>query len=217
MQQASFGEWFQAQLNKREWEQADFARYAGTSTPNVSRWIGGVVPGSRNIARIAETLGVSAEEIYAVIRGGADYKAPRSYEDILAELEVNQPVVVPVIRDVVAHMGAGGGFIDDYVFLPPVYRKRRSKNILSLIAHGDCMAPQIEDGDVVVFDKDAPWKANDIVVAGIDGQAVIRRLVEIGGKSMLRADADGSTHSFSGVDNIFGRVIYVMRPLLQME
>jgi len=54
-------------------------------------------------------------------------------------------------------------------------------------------------------------------MAGVDRPTVIRRLMDVGGKPMLRADADDSTHSFTAVDNIFGRVIYVMRPLLQME
>jgi SOS-response transcriptional repressor LexA len=212
-----FGDWLEAELQKRDWTQADFGRLVEKPSSVVSRWVSGAVtPSGRSIATISRVLAVDPSEVYATI-GGERRGSPRSPEDILAELEANQPVAVPVIRDVVAHMGAGGGFIDDYVFLPPAYRRRRSKNILSLIAHGDCMSPQIEDGDVVVFDKDAPWKANDIVVAGVDGYAVIRRVVDVSGKPMLRADADGSTHSIGAADHIFGRVIYVMRPLLKME
>lgn len=214
------GNWLLSEILSRYPSQAEFARAAGVRPQYVSNWVSGKIDLSVDfLPAVAHALfhdpRLVARKMGIPLPG--EIPEPRSPEDILAELEANQPVAVPVIRDVVAHMGAGGGFIDDYVFLPPVYRKRRSKNILSLIARGHCMAPQIEDGDIVVFDKDAPWKANDIVVAGIDGLAVIRRLVEVGGKPMLRADADGSTHAFSGVESIFGRVIYVMRPLLAME
>src|SRR3954471_16817620 len=78
--------------------------------------------------------------------------APRSAEDILRELEANQPVAVPVIQNIVAHMGAGGGIIEDYLYLPPAYRRGRRKNILAITATGECMEPNINPGDYVIFD-----------------------------------------------------------------
>lgn len=216
-QNERFATWFTEQLARKEWEQADFARYANTSTANTSRWNSGVIPAAENIALIARTFGVAVEDIYRAINGEVSTTSPRSPEDILAELEANQPVAVPVIRDLVAHMGSGGGFIDDYVFLSPMYRRRRKKNLLSIVARGDCMEPQIADGDVVVFDRDASWQPNNLVVAAVDGQAQVRRFVDVRGTPMLKADADGSLHTLSEADQIFGRVVYVMRPLMPLD
>jgi SOS-response transcriptional repressor LexA len=212
-----FGDWLDNELSRRGMKQADLARATGRSSAAVNRWIKHLdIPALENIQGIARAFSMD-ERVVAEI-AGIEYPGARpilrSAEDILAELEANQPVAVPVIRDLVAHMGSGGGFIDDFVYLPAAFRRGRRKNFLSIVAQGDCMAPGIEDGDIVTFDKDAAAKPNEIVVAAVDGHVHIKRLVEIGNRLVLRADADGSTHTLGDGDQIFGRVVYIMRPLL---
>lgn len=185
-------------------------RAADTSSANASRWYSGVIPAADNIAVIARVFGVSTDEIYRVING-EESSAPRSRAAIRAELDANEPIEIPLIKDLVAHMGAGGGFVDDYVYLSPSFRRRSHRNIRAIRAHGDCMLPAIEDGDVVIFDMEAHYKPNDVVVANADGHAVVRRLMEVGGRMVLRADATGDTHVLTEDDQIYGKVIATQR------
>jgi SOS-response transcriptional repressor LexA len=207
-----FADWLNNRLNDLEWDQADLVRASGLSSTSVSRYVNGEGIPSRFsvLERIASALRVPVEEIQDAVRG-VEHKAPRSPEDILAELEANQPVAVPVIHDLVAHMGAGGGFIDDYVYLSPSYRRRRKHNIIAIHARGDCMGPQIADGDFVLIDKDAQAQPNDLVAAAVDGHAIIRRLTEVAGRLVLRADASGETHTLTPEDQIVGKIIQIQR------
>jgi phage repressor protein C with HTH and peptisase S24 domain len=215
----SFGAWLQAQLERNEWSQSDFARASGLSTTTISKYIIGPEKPSRlaTIQSIASALRVPVADVQAAIRGDTDGRTPRSAEDALAELVANAPLAVPIITDLVAHMGAGGGFIDDYVYLTPDYRRGRKRTIIGVRAKGACMTPLIHDGDVVLFDRESDPKPNDVVVAAIDGQAVVRRLAEVGKRLALRADADGETHVLGDGDQVFGKVIWIMHRLVDAE
>jgi phage repressor protein C with HTH and peptisase S24 domain len=187
-------------------------RAADTSSANASRWHSGSIPSGENIALIARTFGVTTDEIYRVING-EESSAPRSRAELRAELDANEPIEIPLIKDLVAHMGAGGGFVDDYVYLSPSFRRRSHRNIRAIRARGDCMLPQIADGDVVIFDMEAAYRAKDVVVAKADGHAVVRRLMDVAGRMVLRADATGDTHALSEDDEIYGKVIAIQRSL----
>jgi SOS-response transcriptional repressor LexA len=211
-----FGDWLQAQLDRRDMTQSQLSRATGRSTAAVNRWVKNLdIPGLDNVQAIARALAMDVYEVAkeAGIDLPGDAPPRRSPDDILAELEANQPVAIPIIKDLVAHMGAGGGFVDDYVYLSPSFRRRSRRNIRAFRAIGDCMLPQIADGDVVIFDMDLEWKPKDVVVARTDGQAIVRRLVEIGGRMVLRSDADGDTHALTEDDHIYGKVIAIQRSL----
>jgi transcriptional regulator with XRE-family HTH domain len=60
----AFGRWLQKQLDRREWNQAEFAAKAGVSSGRVSDWIREVrAPNLTSCEKIAETLGVSLDEV----------------------------------------------------------------------------------------------------------------------------------------------------------
>jgi SOS-response transcriptional repressor LexA len=214
-----FGRWLEDQYTRRGLDRAEFTRLVSVSHPTVGRWLDGSdTPSSVSIVKIARVLGLDPSDIYARIENRPQQRnVPRSAEEILAELEANQPVAVPIIQDLVAHMGSGGGFIADYWYLPPRYRKSKKKNILGVVAVGECMSPLIEPGDYVVFDTDAPWKKGDIIVAAVNGEMQVKRLIETEKRLVLRGDADGSTLVLGPDDQIFGRVIMFTRPLVPLE
>lgn len=214
------GAWLLDEILRQYPSQAEFARAAGVRTQYVSNWVNGKIDLSIDflpaVARALHTdARIVAERMDIPLPGRAPQ--PRSAEEILAELEANQPVAVPIIQNLVAHMGNGGGIIADYWYLPPRYRKSKRKNILGVVAIGECMSPLIEPGDYVVFDTDAPWKKGDIVVAAVNGEMQVKRLIESEKRLVLRGDADGSTLVLGPEDQIFGRVIMFTRPLVPLE
>ncbi len=211
------GEWLQSEILSRYPSQAEFARAAGVRSQYVSNWISGKVDLSIDfLPAVARGLSLDprivADKMDIPLPGGIPER--RSPEELWAEVNMNLPVAVPVITDLVAHMGSGGGFVDDYAFLPASYRSRRRRNYRAIAARGDCMKPEITDGDVVIFDLDSRWHPNDVVVAAVDGHVVVRRLVEIAGRPALRSDADGDTHALTDGDQIFGKAISIQRTLL---
>lgn len=214
----TFGGWLRVQIERHYPSQAAFAREVGVIPQAVNNWVlNKNKPELENITEIARALGTDP---YTVAKR-ADIELPgsrptvRSTEDIIRELEASAAVPVPMITDLVAHMGSGGGFVDDYVYLPPDYRRGRKKTIIGIYAKGDCMMPEIRDGDAVIFDREEPWEPDDVVVATLDGHAVVRRLAEVGGRMVLRADADGETHALTDVDSIVGKVIWVMHRMVK--
>lgn len=210
----TFGAWLRHQIERLYPSQAAFAREIGVIPQVVNNWVlDKNKPEMETLAAIARALGVSHFEVAerAGIALPGVRPAPRSFDDAFAEAEALKPVPIPIIKDLVAHMGAGGGFIDDYIFLPPQYRVRRRKGLRGIVARGTCMEPEIKDGDAVIFDLDTKAKPGDRVVAAVDGHVLVRRLVEIAGRLALRADADGETHVLGGEDEIYGTVLGVQR------
>lgn len=64
MNNRSFGSWLQRQLDRREWNQADFAKKAGVGSGRVSDWIRDVrLPSVESCDKIADALGVDLDEV----------------------------------------------------------------------------------------------------------------------------------------------------------
>jgi SOS-response transcriptional repressor LexA len=213
----SFGSWLRIQIERLYPSQAAFARQIGVIPQAVNNWVlDKNKPELESITAIAQALGTDPYTVAsrAEIELPGSRPAVRSVDDILRELEANQPVPVPVVQNVTASMGPGIP-VDEYLYLPARYRQNR-KTILAVRAKGACMEPQISEGDYVIFDKNARWGVGNIVVAVIEGEVFVKRLALVGGKQVLRGDADGSIVSLEGLtkdDGVVGRVIQITRPL----
>lgn len=208
-----FGQWLRAEIERRFGTQAAFAREAGVREQLVSQWVSGKdVPSMPNVMAIARGLRL---DYHAVAREAGyelpDGPPPRSVDDILEELRANAPLPVPIIQNVAASAGAGGP-VEEYQYLPPSFRRGRRKNILGVIAHGECMEPEIRPGDYIIFDEDAAPQEGDVVVAVVAQEVMVKRLVHVDGRRVLRADADGRTIPVDETVQIVGRVIFITRP-----
>ncbi len=186
---ADFGEWLIEQIERREWTQADFARESKLNPQNISRWINNErVPSPASCLRIALVLRVDED----VVLRAAGHKAapdqkprPRSFDDILRELDAERPVAVPVIEQI-ASAGRGEPAIG-YVYLPPMGRRR--PGLFAMRVRGQCMSPRIEDGDTIIVDREQVAEVGKIVlaVAGDNWDVVlVKRLVERDGRRWLQ-------------------------------
>lgn len=212
-----FSRWLQNQLDMRNWQQSDLVGASGLSSTIISRYVTGPDVPSRaaTIEKIAHALGVSEEDVRHAMRGEAAASPPRSVADIIAELEAQAPIAIPVVQNITASAGPGE-HVSEYIYLPPTLRRGKNKNnILGIVASGQCMEPHILRGDYVIFDRDAAPKVGNIVVASVDGEVYVKRLVEVGGKKVLRGDADGCVVSLNGEAEVIGVVMYIHRPLFQ--
>ena len=210
-----FGGWLRGEIGRRYATQAEFARAANVREQLVSQWVSGKdIPTMANVTAIARGLVVD----YRVVARRAGYALPeepappRSVDDILEELRANAPLPVPIVQHVTASAGPGGA-IEEYQYLPPSFRRGRKTNILGVVARGECMAPEIQPGDYIIFDGDAAPQVGDIVVAVVEGEVFVKRLASAGGRRVLRGDADGSTVPLNDESaQVVGKVIFITRP-----
>jgi len=58
----------------------------------------------------------------------------------------------------------------------------------ALIVQGDSMAPKIKDAMVVIYDPDRTHTSGDVVVALVDGESTLKRLIMTADATILKAD-----------------------------
>lgn len=217
-----FPVWLQDQLDERDWKQADLVRATGgrLRAQTVSKWLAGkgLPPELPSIELVSQAFGLSLEVVVRAVREedprDGERTSSRSIDELLREALINQPVPIPVVQNVTASMGIGVP-VEEYVYLPPRFRQNR-QSIQAVKAKGTCMEPQILEGDFVVFDTHAKWDVGNIVVAVVQGETYVKRLARVGGKTVLRGDADGSIVSLEDAEKdegVVGRVIQITRPL----
>ncbi len=208
-----FAPWLKREIDRQYPTQAAFARAVGVRPQVVSQWVSGKdIPRLPNLMAIGRAL----RKDYRLVARRAGYAVPdepppRSVDDILEELRAHTPLPVPIVQNVVASMGPGRP-ADEYLYLPPAFRRGRRTNILGVVAQGTSMEPEIRAGDYVIFDGDAAAQVNDLVVAVVEGEVYVKRLVRERGTVALRGDADGRTIPLTDQAQIVGRVIFITRP-----
>lgn len=105
------------------------------------------------LTKLARALRVSFDDIKSVVISKNKSKVktyipkPKSLSDITKELLNELPIMVPVIAD----MHAPGQIIE-YVFIPK--QATGHTKFYGVKIRGDCMSPRVEDGDIIVIDKD---------------------------------------------------------------
>ena len=71
MTRESFGQWLNAQLKRRDWNQAEFARQTGSAPSRVNDWIRDVrMPSPASCERIADALRIDVDEVLARVYVG---------------------------------------------------------------------------------------------------------------------------------------------------
>ena len=67
--------------------------------------------------------------------------------DVMRELSNVMPIAVPIIADMHAP-----GRIMEYTFIPKP--QNGHKNFYGVKIRGSCLSPKVEDGDIIIIDKD---------------------------------------------------------------
>jgi transcriptional regulator with XRE-family HTH domain len=112
-------------------------------------------------ANLAKGLGMTLDDLQEAITGKRLKSQSELPEQILERYRLVQPVSVPVYTDFPSHFNESTAPID-YIYLARTKTVR--KTIEAYIAHGNCMNPQINDGDVVIVDREAAIDEGDIVI-----------------------------------------------------
>ncbi len=90
-------------------------------------------------------------------------------EDILDRLRLATPQSIPVYPWEAFPFHAGDG-VEPVEYVYRARPKITSKNIEAYVMHGDCLEPKLNDGDVIVIDRDKAIDNGDIVACIVDNK-----------------------------------------------
>ncbi len=85
------------------------------------------------------------------------------------------------------------------------------QNPRALTVQGDSMSPNIEDGEIVIFDPNSPWAVGDVVVALVGNETTVKRLEMADGQLRLMPANHDHKAIEPGVQDVrfLGKVIWI--------
>jgi len=136
-------------------------------------------PSAVIMAKLADALGFTIEDFYIEVGyiKPKSHRRPETPEDILERLKLAQPVSIPVYRDVMIRAGQVHEAPVEYIYRAK--GKVAGHNIEAYIVHGHCMEPEINNGDIVVVDRDKQVESGKIILCVSDGDMYLGRLKKI--------------------------------------
>ena len=169
---------------ERGWTQQDVANRSGVSRQSISylEQRDRDRPPADILLKLARAFNIKPEELYQAagyIKETIDTSPrPETPEEILDRLKLATPQSIPVYPWEAFPFHAG----DSVEPLEYVYRARpksSGKNIQAYIVHGDCLEPKINDGDVIIVDRDGVIDNGDIVACLLDNEFHVLRVRKV--------------------------------------
>jgi transcriptional regulator with XRE-family HTH domain len=157
---------------KLGYSQEELAKMAGCSRQYIQAIEADnvVLPRRELLNSLARWLGTSTEDLLRAAGYIPQGGTPRPLDAVLKELEVIQPMAIPIFDQ---EASAGEGMeVSEYAYWSPP--KVAGRNIRGIKVKGDCLAPRVEDGDVVFFDTDATPENGKLVIALMGNQLMVK-------------------------------------------
>lgn len=160
-------------------------------------------PSLETLEKLADYFGQKPETFREMAYGSADGRAVPPATLIP---ELTGVLLVPKIGSV----SAGGGYVaSGYEVIGPI--RDASRNLVAFDVRGDCMAPRIEAGDVVIVDLSRPWSDGAIVLARHGDELLVKRAHADADGVRLTADADGVSDIAGDDVEVLGVVVRIMK------
>lgn len=181
------GERLQSARERRGWSKRQLAERSGVHDSTILRIERGDTPnpGSETLRQLAAALGIPA----AQLTGDAPRLPPpvRIFEDV---------AVLPIVQNLAVEAGGGSGvgtWIDTGDTTSISANLAHGRQLRAIRVVGDCMAPEIDSGDVVVFDigRREPQDGEIIVCWVVDPALLVKRFYRLANGNPLLASNDG--------------------------
>ena len=152
--------------------QFDLADKSGIKRPTISSWELGYVeePKLSDIEALAHGLEVTTEYLQS-------YLLKTKPPDFPESNRTPQPKQVPIYPEFPSfHLGKSSLPVEYYNYAKA---KPSQKNIEGYFVHGNCLSPKIEDGDIIIIDREGAIDNGDIVACLMNDELHIARLRKI--------------------------------------
>lgn len=167
-----FWERFVQECEKKGLKPNPAAKEMGISSASVTKWSNGVIPRGNTLDKIASYFGVSTDYLL----GKTNNPLPQSAQ-IVAYLPYEKRGTRPVIG--IASAGTGVFADEEILGWQSVDAEYDTEECFWLKVAGDSMSPKIDDGDLVLIQRDAEIENGSIVVAIVDGMDGFIKRVEL--------------------------------------
>lgn len=190
----------------------DVGNFVGVGKSTVLKWENGYISNMKRdkIALLAKVLQINPTELI-----DDEPSEPSNIRDII----VNGIYKVPVFETVSAGLGAYADCnIVDYI---PIYVKNPAEapELIGIKVSGDSMYPKIEDGDIIIVQKQSSVDSGSIAVVLLDNEEGFVKKVEYGADWMdlISINPEYKTKHFEGSEvlrlNIVGLVKQIIKIL----
>lgn len=174
---------------ERGWTQEEVAKRSGLGRRTVSYFEkrDRERPPADILLKFAKAFNIKPEELYQaagyITETRDTHPRPETPEEILDRLRLATPQSIPVYpwESYPFHAGDMTEPVE-YVYIP---RRKSSKKIEAYIVHGNCLEPKVNDGDVIVVDRDGAIDNGDIVACLLDNEFHVLRVRKVAGDTWL--------------------------------
>lgn len=199
----SFGENIKNLREKAGLNRAAASQLVEVSYSTLQAWEenSGRLPNAWNIQKLAEAYKVNIQDLYT---GEVSEVKVSSTFDILGNpVDIEEFVFIPRYN-VQASAGHGSDVSMENIMHPMAFRKYWIDNILGICAKslivigvkGDSMEGEINNGDIILINKEDNALLNGIYVIRIDGDLIVKRIQRLPGGIIKVISANSSYDSF---------------------
>jgi len=180
----NWGQQIKRLREERGFNLSELAKRSGLSHASLSKMERGISrkPQQLTFEKLAKGLNMTVDNLIKELKGKSPSRRQETPEDILERLRVSISSTVPIYEEYRVHYGEPVEIID-YVSI--VKERAKGKRLEGYIGHGECLSPIIEDGDIVIIDRDGQIDNGDIVACLVEGELHIARLKRIAGELYL--------------------------------
>jgi len=176
---------------ERNWTQLELAKRSGLDRGYIANLEGSKSvrrPSADAFLKLARTFNIKPEELYEAagyIKGtNGTHPRPETPEEIIDHLKNVLPRSIPVYLDYPFHAGDGVG-PTDYVYRHP---KFASRNVEAYFVFGKCLEPIVDNGDIIIVDRDAGIVNGDFVACLVDNKLCVARLKKVADELWLETN-----------------------------
>jgi len=179
---------------ERDWTQHELAQKSGLDRGYIANLeVDGVAnPSAESFLKLSRALGIRPEVLYEAagynVGPISGETTPDNPEDLIERLRRIQPRAIPVYDEFPIHLHGEGTDIVDHVYVDR--NQITGKNLEGYIAKGDCLYPRINDGEIIIVDRDAEIQPGDIVICVIGDKCHGGKLIDIEKEIYLQNNDD---------------------------
>lgn len=186
----SLGEKLRELRKNKGWTQEEVAKRTSLGRGYIAQLERNIVarPSADTFLKIAQAFNINERELYQAAgyisrEGRGVYQVRKeTTEELLDRFRITLPEEVPIYEEFTLHAGKPVVPID---YIPISRQTAKGRRLEAYITRGNCLTPEIQDGNIVVIDREGPIDEGDIVACVVGDELHIARLRKIAGELYL--------------------------------